>query len=174
MNDSHAEATAADTIFIERLLPGPIERLWSYVTEPDLRAQWLAGGETDAQEGGRIELRFNHADLSSEKTPPAAYVDYNCEIVFEGKVLRCEPPHHFAFTWGDGSEVAFALSEAENDMVRLAITHTRLPGKPAMISVSSGWHAHLAILEDQLNQTEPRPFWTTMLALENTYRERLQ
>ena len=29
---------------LQRRLPGPIERVWAYLTEPDKRATWLAGG----------------------------------------------------------------------------------------------------------------------------------
>ena len=42
MNDL-ATATATDTVRLERLLPGPIERVWAYLTEPDKRATWFAG-----------------------------------------------------------------------------------------------------------------------------------
>ena len=31
------------TVKMERLLPGPVERVWAYLTESDKRARWLAG-----------------------------------------------------------------------------------------------------------------------------------
>ena len=37
--------TEPATLRIERLLPGPIERVWAYLTESDLRRKWLAAGE---------------------------------------------------------------------------------------------------------------------------------
>jgi uncharacterized protein YndB with AHSA1/START domain len=33
------------TLKIERLLPGPIERVWACLTEIGLRRRWLAAGE---------------------------------------------------------------------------------------------------------------------------------
>ena len=33
---AYATATAANAVRIERLLPGPIERIWAYLTEYDL------------------------------------------------------------------------------------------------------------------------------------------
>ena len=39
---------------LERLLPGPIERVWAYVTESDKRATWLAGGEMELRVGGKV------------------------------------------------------------------------------------------------------------------------
>lgn len=69
----YGKMTAPDTLRLERLLPGPIERVWAYLTEPDKRAKWLAGGPMELRAGGRAELRFNHADLSAEKITPEKY-----------------------------------------------------------------------------------------------------
>ncbi len=48
---NHA-ATAVDPelVRLERLLPGPIERVWEYLTKPHLQKRWLAesAGEFDA------------------------------------------------------------------------------------------------------------------------------
>jgi uncharacterized protein YndB with AHSA1/START domain len=41
---------------IQRLLPGPIERVWAYLTESDLRRQWLASGTMQLQPGASFEL----------------------------------------------------------------------------------------------------------------------
>ena len=65
MND-YGELLDAETVRFERLLPGPIERVWSYLTESDKRAQWLCGGETDANIGGNVDMHFHNASLSSQ------------------------------------------------------------------------------------------------------------
>jgi uncharacterized protein YndB with AHSA1/START domain len=59
--------TKPGTVRLERLLPGPIERIWAYLTEPDKRAVWLAGGPMELRVGGRVELQFHHADLSARR-----------------------------------------------------------------------------------------------------------
>ena len=46
------------TIRFERLLPGPVERVWAYLTESKKRATWLAAGEFDLRVGGKIETAF--------------------------------------------------------------------------------------------------------------------
>jgi hypothetical protein len=38
-----------------------------------------------------------------------------------------------------------------------------------MVNVSSGWHTHLAILEDNLAGRTPRPFWSTWIHEEAAY-----
>ena len=39
------------TIRFERLLPGPVERVWAYLVESTKRATWLAAGEFDLRVG---------------------------------------------------------------------------------------------------------------------------
>ena len=53
------------------------------------------------------------------------------------------------------------------------LTHHRLGDRAAMVSVSSGWHIHLGLLEDLLEGRAPRPFWSTFARLEAEYERRL-
>jgi len=50
MNDV-GTTTEKATVRLERLLPGPIERVWAYLTEADKRATWFAGGMFDLRVG---------------------------------------------------------------------------------------------------------------------------
>jgi uncharacterized protein YndB with AHSA1/START domain len=83
---------------------------------------------------------------------------------------------NFKNTWnereGRSSEVRFEL-KAQGDKTLLTLTHSRLPDRNEMVSVSSGWHIHLGILEDRLNQQQPRPFWATHARLEAEYKQRI-
>jgi uncharacterized protein YndB with AHSA1/START domain len=45
------------TVRFERLVPGPIERVWSYLVDADKRSQWLAFGQLEPKVGGKFELR---------------------------------------------------------------------------------------------------------------------
>jgi uncharacterized protein YndB with AHSA1/START domain len=164
--------TAPDTVRLERVLPGPIERVWAYLTEPDKRAKWLAGGSMELKVGGAVELRFKHADLSAEKAVPERYREkMEKGHSMRGRVTRCEPPRVLAYTWGDdGSEVMFELSPS-GDGTRLVLTHRGLDRK-GMLSVSGGWHTHLGILDDVLNGREPRGFWSTHAKLAAEYERR--
>jgi uncharacterized protein YndB with AHSA1/START domain len=47
MNTATANAATLiepGTVKMERLLPGPVERVWAYITESDKRAKWLCAG----------------------------------------------------------------------------------------------------------------------------------
>ena len=166
---------APATVRLERVLPGPIERIWAYLTEPDKRAKWLAGGPMELRVGGAVELRFLHADLSAEKAVPERYKKMERGHTMPGRVTQCEPPRLLTYTWGDEAgkhgEVTFELTSRGKD-VHLVLTHRRLPDRKEMISVAGGWHAHVGILEDVLNGREPRGFWSTHARLAAEYEKR--
>ena len=169
--------TRPDEVRFERLLPGPIERVWHHLTDPDARGTWLAGGPMELRPGGTVLLRFRHADLSPvREVVPPRYAKYEDGDVLEGHVTRCEPPRRLAFTWGEGrdvpSEVSFEL-QPEGDRVRLLLTHRRLDGRDEMLSVASGWHTHLDILAEVLEGRDPAPFWSAHARHEAHYEERL-
>ena len=172
----YATVAGTDTVRLERVLPGPIERVWAYLTESDKRAKWFAGGPMELRAGGRVEFNFRHADLSAEKTPPDRFKKYSEGHSFHSRVTACDPPRLLAYTWGDETgkhgEVMFELTPRGKD-VHLVLTHRRLPDRKEMLSVAGGWHAHLGILEDVLAGREPRGFWSTHAKLEKEYETRL-
>jgi uncharacterized protein YndB with AHSA1/START domain len=51
--DAYGALIEPATLKIERLLPGPIERVWAYLTESELRRQWLAAGQMEMKSGTR-------------------------------------------------------------------------------------------------------------------------
>lgn len=169
--------TEPRTIVFRRVLPGPIERVWAYLTESEKRAKWLASGPMDLHAGGLVELHFHHADLSPEADAiPEKYKHCENGVTQVGHVIRCEPPRLLSQTWGEGvngaSEVTFELTP-EGEDVLLTLTHRKLRDRDEMLSVAGGWHAHLGILVDHLNDRIPPPFWTTHRRLEGIYDGRI-
>src|SRR5919107_774188 len=91
--DAFARPIGTDAIRIERVLPGPRERVWRYLTEPELRRRWLAAGAFDLAPGGAVELVFRNNDLTrDDDPPPAGYASYGDESRLGGTILACEPP----------------------------------------------------------------------------------
>jgi len=165
--------TEPGAVRLERLLPGPPERIWAYLTESEKRGKWLAPGDMDLRVGGKVTLNFLHADLSSEKQVPEKYKGLECGHTMHGVITCCEPPRVLAYTWAHpaDSEVTFELFP-RGDKTLLVITHVRLGERGGMLSVAAGWDVHTGILEDHLNGVEPRPFWTTHAKLEAEYGRR--
>lgn len=174
--NAYGLVTAPDTVRLERLLPGPIERVWRYLTDADARGSWLAAGPMDLRPGGRVDLVFRNSELTGhDGTPPPKYAAHACDSPLSGRIIACDAPHLLEYTWGESaepSEVRFELSQVD-DGVRLVVTHRRLSSRDAMISVSGGWHAHLDILADRLADRTPAGFWPTHARLEAEYEQRI-
>ena len=171
MNE-YGVVTEARTIRMERFLPGPIERVWDYLTDSTKRGKWFATGKMDLRVGGSVQFFFNHADLSAEKTPPEKHKNKACGVRRGGTITAYDPPRLLSFTFGNAGEVTFELTPKGKDVL-LVLTHRKLKDRAMMVGVSSGWHSHLAILIDVLNGDEPRPFWTTVTKMEAEYEKRL-
>src|SRR5918994_1998641 len=94
--------TQARTVRFQRVLPGPIERVWAYLTESEKRGRWLASGPMELRVGG--------------------FTTY-------GHITRCDPPRVLSYTWdeqsGVASEVTFELTR-QGEEVLLVLTHRRL------------------------------------------------
>ncbi len=176
MNE-YGELLDDTTVRFERLLPGPIERVWAYLTESEKRAQWLCGGDVENAVDGHVDMRFHNVSLSSDEdiARPEKYSDMPEKMSFTGKVLRCEPPTLLEHTWEFGEESSIVLYELSraSDKVRLVLTHKRLESTDTVLSVSGGWHTHLNILVDVLNDAKLRPFYKMQLQYETEYTERL-
>jgi uncharacterized protein YndB with AHSA1/START domain len=165
----YGERLDASTVRIERWLPSPIERVWEALTDPEKRATWLAGGKTELAIDRSIELEFHNSSLSDDPCPEK-YRDMPEKRFFSGQITRCDPPHLVAHTWVDGddySTVEYVLTE-QDDKVLLVITHSRL-NEDDVLGICGGWHVHLDILDDVLEERTPRPFWKNHTAIEADY-----
>ncbi|TBR39884.1 MULTISPECIES: SRPBCC family protein [Dyella] len=170
---------APATVQFERLLPGPIERVWSYLIESEKRRLWLASGVIEEHVGGKVVHVWRNNELTKDDTtPPAGYEDGGKEHRMEGQVTAYDEPYLLAYTWqmcsgeGEASEVRYELTP-QGDEVLLKLTHSRLPDTKAVLSVSGGWHSHLDVLEAHLNEREPSGFWKNFTRLNREYSHRI-
>ena len=111
----------ARTVRFQRVLPGPIERVWAYLTESEKRGRWLASGPMELRVGGQVELHFRHADLTPHvERPPDKYSNCADGFTTYGHITRCDPPRLLSYTWdeksGVASEVTFELSPQGDDV----------------------------------------------------------
>ena len=158
------------TLTIERLLPGPVERIWSYLTDSDLRRQWLAAGAMETSVGAPVELVWRNDELSD---PPGNKPEgFGEEHRMQSTITECDPPHRIAFTWNGSGDVSIDL-EPRGEQVLLTLVHRQLPNRNTMLMVSAGWHAHLDILVTRVEGGSPARFWDTWVSLKQEYDRRL-
>lgn len=153
------ERLGTDAIRLERLLDAPVETVWRYLTQADLREQWFMGG-TDATSVGEFELLVDHDKLSSESVPyPESYECFKGRV-FKERVIRFEPPHllETTFQGGDNGIVTYELS-AQGAKTRLVLTHSRITSVSGFKDFGAGWNSHLAVLEEKLAGRSVPDFW---------------
>ena len=165
--------TESGAIRFERLLPGPIERVWSYLVEPEKRRLWLADGPMDLREGGDMELVWRNSELTrADEEIPERYAPYAGEHRMKGRVLRVEPPRLLVHSWDEDAEVEYRLAE-RGDKVLLTLINRRLPNRATLLGVAGGWHTHLDVLQARLEEREMPRFWDTVDRAEKEYQERI-
>lgn len=158
------------TLTLERLLPGSIDRVWAYLTESDLRRQWLAAGTMEMRIGAPVELVWRNSELM--ENPGERPEGFGEEHRMASEITGLDPPYRLSISWGSTGGVTFAL-EPVGDMVRFTVTHRRIPDRSIMLNVSAGWHAHLDVLAARLAGEEPGPFWNRWASLKAEYDRRL-
>ena len=158
------------TLKMERLLPGPIERIWAFLTESDLRRRWLASGPMDLTPGGVVELTWRNDELTD---PPGTRPDgMKAENHMHGHVIAVKAPHMLCYDWPNVGEVTFELTP-RGEEVLLTLTHRRVPNRSTLLGVSGGWHAHRDLLEACARNTKPAPHWDNFRRLRAAYEQRL-
>ncbi len=152
--DEHARSAKALSVRFERLLPGPVGRVWQHLTDTKLLPAWF-GPQSSIEPGlgGAVSLMGGH---------------------IRGTVTQWNPPTRLSYTWnvfgpGDGpdavssypeSYLSFTLEE-RGENVHLTLSHMpvldRFERQNAM-----GWHTFLDILGATLRgeKVEERSFYS--------------
>jgi uncharacterized protein YndB with AHSA1/START domain len=128
--DPHGVLTEPATLKIQRLLPGPIERVWAYLTDSELRRRWLASGEMEMKVGAPVELVWRNDELTSPAGErPSGFPD---EQRMVSHITEIDPPYKLAITWGGTGGVTFEL-EPEGSKVLLTVIHRRVPERAYLL-----------------------------------------
>ncbi len=168
--DNYGLLTEPATLTIERRLPGPVDRIWSYLTDGELRRQWLAAGAMEEKVGAPVDLVWRNDELTDPPgTRPEGFGD---EHRMTCEVTAIDAPRLLSISWGSTGGVTFMLQE-KGDEVLLTIGHRRVEDPAVLRNVSAGWHAHVDVLEARLRGTTPAPHWDNFAQLRGVYAERL-
>jgi uncharacterized protein YndB with AHSA1/START domain len=172
------------TVVFERVLPGPMERVFDYLWNEEKRRLWFTSGGMPTAPGETFQMHWKHSEYSPHKSPaPEAMKEMDEKgHSSTNTLLAYEPPTRLAFTFGEAkfgadkaATVEFLLKpegDPKDNKVRLILTHSRLPDRPYMLGISGGWHSHLDILEYQLKAEVPPGFWDVWRRYDGVYATR--
>lgn len=171
-NDQPGRFTGPGEVRLVRVLPGPIERIWDYLTDPEKRSRWFAGGPMEPRQGGTYTLQFQHQKLAPGEVPPEEMKEVHEKgMAIHGTVLRWEPPRVLSYTFDEDSVVTFELTP-QDDGVQLVLTHrSRGVDLPHLQGYAAGWHTHLAQLIAELEGAPRPPFWPMHTRLKAEYQK---
>ena len=96
--DPYGLLTEPATLKIQRLLPGPLERIWVYLTESDMRRKWLASGFMEMKVGAPFELVWRNNELTDPpgQRPEGFGETESKEIAEVIRVVRREVQRQFS------------------------------------------------------------------------------
>jgi uncharacterized protein YndB with AHSA1/START domain len=130
----------------ERLLPGPIARVWEFLTDTGKLPGWFGEGTIEPRAGGTVNLMGGHV---------------------RGIVTQWQPPRRLAYTWnvfGPGDTESpypesYLTIELEPRGSEVALTLTHLPVLDRFEKQNAmGWHTFLDMLGAAVHDepVEPR------------------
>jgi len=168
--DPHGVLIEPATLKLQRLLPGPIERCWSYLTDSELRGQWMATGVMEPKVGTPFEFTWANDKLDPPSQRPEGFPESHS---MQAHITEWNPPHRLGITWGEGERGAITFElEPQGKDVLLTLTHHRIPDRASLLNVSAGWHAHLDLLAARLGGTKGVAFWNVWTRLKKEYEQR--
>ncbi|MBR0827904.1 SRPBCC family protein [Bradyrhizobium manausense] len=168
--DAYGELIEPTTLRLQRLLPGPIERIWAYLTDSELRRKWLASGAMEMKVGAPFELSWRNDELND---PPSKRPEgFPEEHRMQSRITELDPLRKLTIVWNNSGDVTFELEPAGAGVL-LTVTHRRLPDRAMMLKVGAGWHMHLDILVARASGKEPPLFWDGWARLQQDYDRRL-
>lgn len=168
--DPYGAMSGPDSLKFQRLLPGPIEHTWAYLTDNDLRRQWLAAGHLGMNVGAPVEFVWRNDELSNPASQrPAGFPE---EQRMQGRITAFESARKLAIAWDGFGEVSYELSR-ENEHVLLTMTQRGLPNRDIVVMFAAGSHVHLDILAARMGGGEIEPFWAGWTRLRAEYDRRL-
>ena len=162
--------TSPSTLVLKRTLPGPVERVWSYLIDSDLRQQWLAAGTLKPQRGATFELVWRNDELSD--SPSERPEGFGAEHRATCQVTEVEPLRKLGYHWHGVGDVTFELEPVGGDVV-LTVTHRQLADRKMTLMVGAGWHTHCDLLVARMRGTQAGSYWTNWVRLRNEYDRRI-
>jgi len=129
------DVIAESAVRFVRALPGPVTKVWSFLTESALLPQWYGDGGIEPREGGAVTLMGGHVRGVVTGWRPEKFLGYTWNVFSPGEAESQWPV----------SYLEFAL-EPDGDGTRLTLIHRPIPA-PMQAQTMVGWHTMLDLIE---------------------------
>ena len=140
------EVIEVTAVRFKRLLPGPPDHVWSYLTECGRLETWFGkDGFIEPREGGAICFMEGHIKGVVTQWQPAKRLAYTWNVFDPGEEVSAHPE----------SYLSFELQPAGEE-VELTLFHLPIPA-PFQKQTCMGWHTFLDILEAGVSGQTPQP-----------------
>lgn len=139
------EVQREGAVRFERLVPGPIERVWAHLTESALLAAWYGEGAhlIEPREGGAVNLMDGHIRGVVTQWRPPILLSHTWNVLDPGETVSSYPESYLSWSL-----------EARGDDVLLVLTHRPIPpefeGRTMM-----GWHTFMDAIACVLRGEQP-------------------
>ena len=151
--DPYGLLTEPATLKIQRLLPGPVERIWVYLTESDMRRKWLASGFMEMKVGAPFELVWRNDELTD---PPGQRPEgFGEEHRMQSRITELDPPRKISFTWQNSGDVTFELEPQGRQGA--AHRHPSPPARPPHHADGRPGLAHASRCPGRAGERRARP-----------------
>ena len=130
MNEKGERVQLAGVRF-ERLLPGPIDRVWEYLTTAALLPGWFGDGVIEPRIGGAVTLMGGQIRGTVTRWRPNKQLAYSWNVFSPGEAESAYPESYLTLDL-----------EARGDRVLLRLTHFPVLERFEMQN-AMGWHTYL-------------------------------
>jgi uncharacterized protein YndB with AHSA1/START domain len=128
----------------ERILPGPIERVWGFLTSSEHLGKWLAAGTIEPREGGAVNLAEGHIRGVVTQWQPPRRLTYTWNVFSPGETISSYPESYLTLEL-----------EPRGEMVLLTLTHRPILLQQFEGRTMMGWHTFLTRLVALAEGREP-------------------
>jgi uncharacterized protein YndB with AHSA1/START domain len=138
------DVIAESAVRFTRLLPGPVAKVWQFLTDTALLPQWHGEGRIEPREGGAVSLMGGHVRGVVTAWRPEKFLGYTWNVFSPGEAQSRWPV----------SYLEFAL-EPDGDGTRLTLTHRPIPAA-MQAQTMMGWHTMLDLIDAALRGEFPQ------------------
>jgi len=137
------EVIAEARVELRRTFAQPLERVWDFLTKPELLKSWYGEGLIEPREGGKIAMMGGHIRGVVTQYRAPTFLAYSWNVFNPGQTVSDWPE----------SYLSFAL-ERDGSGTKLLLTHRPIPDAMQKQTMM-GWHTMLDLIEHGLKGEFP-------------------